>query len=156
MTVRGRGTHALGIRNSEAGRVVLPILVLLVALGGAGAWNYQRNLVAEDSDQKPRPFQSYASSDLEALRSAYSQEIAAYQKMYASQDAKRRRASDTGMIDERVEEFDRVRLASSRLRELSADVAEREARLREIELELRQRAGQLSGLSLHLRRLFTI
>lgn len=156
MSGHSRNANAPGAHRSEAGRAVLPILALLVALGGVGAWNYQRNRAAETTDEKPRPFQSYATADLEALQAAYSEEIARVQKQYDRQESQRRRASDTGMIDERVQEFDRVRVASSRLRELSADVAEREARLREIEVELRQRAGQISGMGLHLRRLFTI
>lgn len=142
-------------RRSE-GKAIVPFLIVLLALAGLGAWNYQRNVAAEATEERPRPFRSYAVDDLEALQTAYSQEIAAYQKKYDDQDARRRRASDTGLIDERVDEFDRVRRASGRLRELRADLADREARLREIELELSARATQLSGVSLHLRRLFTI
>jgi len=155
MSARGGIFSSTNARKSE-GRVVLMFLVVLLAVAAVGVWNYQRNLAAEATDEKPRPFESYATADLEALRSAYSQEISAYQKQFAAQNSKRRRPHETGLIDERVEEFARVQKTSSRLREIGADVAEREARLHEIDLELGARAARLSGTALHLKRLFTI
>ena len=35
-------------RRREAGNSVLALLLLLVIAGGAGAWNYQKNVEAED------------------------------------------------------------------------------------------------------------
>ena len=52
-----------------------------------------------------------------------------------------------------VEEYNRVKRSTAKLRELKADLAAREAQLREIEEELGYRHSQLSGLKLHLKRL---
>ena len=54
-------------RRSEAGRVLVLLLVAVVALAGAGAWNYQRNLAAEKQRAAARPLHGYSTSDLQAL-----------------------------------------------------------------------------------------
>jgi len=140
----------------RSGRTVTSLLVLLVLLLGAGGANYVRNMQAEQADATPRPFESYATGDLEALRSAYAAEVEAFQKRYDAQAARRQRASGSGLMDQRVREFEQIQQTSTKLRELRADVAEREARLRELDAEIAARAGRVQGLALHLERLLTI
>jgi hypothetical protein len=140
----------------QAGRTLTTVLALLVLLVGGGAWNYHRNLQSEQQDDRPRPFANYETTDLEALRAAYAQEIESSQQRYTAHSARRQRASGEGLMDERVREFERIQRTSDRLRELRADVAEQEARLREIDAELARRAGAASGMRLHLERLLTI
>lgn len=144
------------VDRRRGGRAVAQVLVLLAVLVAAGGWNYHRNWQAEAQDAKPRPFENYESADLEALRDAYAQEVEAFQSRYDAQESTRQRASGAGLMDQRVKEFEQIQATSDRLRDLRADVAEREARLREIEEEIGYRASQVAGLQLHLSRLLTI
>ena len=139
-----------------AGGALVPVLFVLVVLLGLGGWNYHRNLQAEARDDRPRPFKGYAEEDLEAMRAAYEHEAAEFQKRYSAQDAKRQRSTGGGLMDENLEAFERAQASSGRLRELRADVADREARLRELEQELNYRSASLSGVKLHLKRLLTL
>jgi len=140
----------------RAGGALVQLLVLLVVVIAAGGANYYRNWQAEDQQAPARPFQGYAAGDLEALRAAYAQEVESFQQRYAAQESRRQRPSGTGLMDQRVREFERVQATSQRLRELRADVAEREARLREVEAEIALRSDPAAGLTLHLGRLLTI
>lgn len=140
----------------QAGRALIQVLIVLVVLAAAGAWNYHRNWQAEAQNAPPRPFETYATGDLEALRDAYTNEVESFQARYDAKESTRQRASGAGLMDQRVREFEQIQATSDRLRDLRADVAEREARLREVEEELGQRANQVAGLALHLGRLFTI
>jgi hypothetical protein len=129
---------------------------LLVLLIGGGGYNYWRNLEQEKREARPRPFESYATPDLESLRGAYAQEVSTAQSRFDAQQRRRVRASGNGLIGEQIEEFERVKRSTSKLRDLQAEVAESEARLREIDYELGFRRAQLSGLKLHLKRLVTL
>lgn len=143
-------------RRRRAGNTTTSLLLLLVILLGAGGYNYWRNLEIEKQQDRPRPFRSYATEDLTALRDAYRHEIETAERRFSAQQQRRVRASGEGLIDARVDEFERIKRNTAQLRELKADVAEREARLREVQAELDYRTAQLSGLKLHLKRLTTI
>jgi hypothetical protein len=60
------------------------------------------------------------------------------------------------MMDQAVADFERVRAQSDGLRELTAEIAEREARIRDIDKELAARAEIGEGWQAHLRRLTRI
>ena len=135
---------------------MVTVLALLLLVVVAGGFNYYRNLQLEQQSTRPRPFEAYATADLESLRAAYASEVEQFQARYTAQEARRQRASGQGLMDERVQEFERVQATSDRLRDLRADLAEREARLRELDEELTHRTGQLTGVKLHLQRLVTI
>ena len=60
---------------------------------------------------------------------------------------------ETRGVAEGVREFERVQRSSGRLRDLTTELATREARIREIEQELARRESAASGLALHLQRL---
>jgi len=132
-------------------RTVLGVLVLLLVLGGAGAWNYQRNLAAEEA--LPRPWKGYASEDLEALQGAYGQEIEQYSKKWDAARRQRVQARDRDLVGDAAQEFERVQGQAQRVRELGRELAEREAALEEIQEELRLRKQLGSGWKLHWRRL---
>jgi hypothetical protein len=146
------------VRHSKriAGGALVQLLLLLVLLAGAGGYNYYRNMMLEQQDNRPRPFKGYATTDLESLRDAYTGEAARSQKRYDSRDQSRVRASGEGLIDQRLDEFERIQHNSSALREIGGQVAEQEARVREIEEELQYRSSLKSGMDLHLKRLLTI
>jgi hypothetical protein len=134
--------------------MVLVALLLLIVVGGA--YNYQRNMQAEKSEQGARPFKGYATDDLSALRDAYDQEVAAYERTYAARQRQRVRATNSGAMNQQVDQFERVQRNSAALREATADVAEREAQLRAIERELELRLALGGGFSLHIKRLTRI
>jgi len=134
-----------------SGRTVLGVLVLLLVLGGAGAWNYQRNLAAEEA--LPRPWKEYATEDLRALKEAYAQEIDQYSKEWDAARRQRVQARDRGLVGDAAREFERVQGQAERVRELGRELAEREAALEEIEEEIRLRQELGSGWKLHWRRL---
>jgi len=139
-----------------AGVAIVQLMGLLVLLAGLGGYNYHRNMMLEQQDSRPRPFEGYASADLEALRDAYTGEAARNQKRYDSRDRMRVRASGEGLMDERLDEFERIQRNSSALRAIGGQVAEQEARVREIDAELEVRSSMKSGMELHLERLLTI
>ena len=143
-----RETHA---REGKATLVLL--LVVLVALVGAGAWNYQRNAAAEE--QVFRPYQGYGDGDLEQLASAYRKEVETLTARYESARGGRSRVRDGGLLDQKVREFERVQRQSSSLRELSATLSQREATLAEIEAERQQRAKESDRLGLFIARVLT-
>ena len=101
------------MRDRRAGGATLPLLVLLVAAGGAGAYNYHRNLQAEAT--VPRPYKGYSDSELEALVQAYDDEVTRLDARYL--EARQQRAEQRGgqLLDERVEDFERAPMGTRRL-----------------------------------------
>ncbi len=142
--------------NRRAGGATVPLLFLVLLLG-LGAYNYHRNWTAESAAQGPRPFESYATGDLEQLRDAYNSEIVQLERHYSAQERRRVRARSEGlMMGERLDEFERVQRTSGKLREIGTEVADRQARLRDVEKELEYRVALKAGLELHLQRLTSI
>lgn len=130
------------------------LAVLLVVALGAGGFNYHRNWSAE-AEEAPRPYRGYGDDDLAALVGAYEQEVAALQERYDAARAAPRAEGRGQLLGEQVRDFERARARGDALRQLAADVAEREAVLRELHREQSLRTGA-SGLALHVKRLLTI
>lgn len=129
------------------------LAVLLLALVGAGGWNYWRNLRIEQAEHAKRPFAGYADADLRALADAYRGEVESWRQREAAARQGRPAVREQGFVGDGVRQFERVQRHSARAREAATGLAEREARLQEIEKELAYRADLGSGLALHLRRL---
>ena len=129
------------------------MLILLVLLCGGGAYNYHRNMAAEQSQQGPRPFGGYDSAALEQLASAYQKEIESYERIYQEARLNRATARETALLGDAVRELERVQRSGRKVREATALVAEREARLREIRVEQKMREREQGGIALHLERL---
>jgi len=141
----------------QRGGTVVAVLVLLVVLGAAGAWNYQRNMALEQTDEGPRPFKGYEDAGLEQLASAYQEEIDVLERKYQNSLRNRTGVSDdAALMDEHVKEFERVQKVGRKIREATVLVAEKEARLREISAERRFRDRMKGGYEMHLRRLVSI
>ena len=139
----------------KGGGARLLVLVLLVALGGAGAYNYTRNK-ADEEQKTPRPYSAYSDAEISALIEAYEQEVEALESRY---DAAKSRELDTrsgGLIDERIGEFERAQQWGASTRAMGAEVAEQEAVLRELRKEQSLRGASADFLAVHLRRLLTI
>jgi len=130
------------------------LLVVMVALGGAGGWNYHRNLSAES--ETPRPYRSYADADLEALIQAYEGETHSLEKRYDSAKQLRGESGKKGHFDDQVREFERVQAISTRSRNAGAKLSVSEAELAQLVAEREQRARDADPFQLFLRRLLTI
>jgi hypothetical protein len=133
------------------GSATTGLLVVLVLLLGAGAFNYYRNFQAEQ--RTPRPYRSYSDAQLNALVTAYKQEV---KGLDAASPKGSLRAGPSGqLLGERVAAFQRVQAAGDARRRAEERSAGQEGILRSLEQEqaLRQRLG--SGLALHLHRLLS-
>ncbi|MFK7897382.1 MAG: hypothetical protein AB8G23_16200 [Myxococcota bacterium] len=149
-------TERFAPRRRETGAALGSILCLLVLLSGAGAWNYHRNWTAEQT-AGPRPFASYASEDLEALRSAYSSEVDQNQARFDSAKRNRNRPQgDVGSIAGNVAQFQKATQSSSAIRQAASHVAAGQGRLSELDRELELRARFGVGNERHLKRLITL
>jgi hypothetical protein len=128
------------------------LLFLLVALGGVGAWNYQRNLAAEKA--APSAYAGVSDADLDVLIAAYESEIAALE---ARGGPNRARVRQTSNLDQGARELERVQRASRAVREANYEVYERQGALEALQAEkTRRRAiGGGSGVLVILRRAFT-
>ena len=108
-----------GGSDTRAGQTV----ILLVILGAALGWNYHRNTKIDEAVL--RPYRGYSDEELFQLSSAYREEVevqmASYRKSSAAKPVKVR---DAGLIDERIEEFERVQRASKRRQERAYQVTE--------------------------------
>jgi hypothetical protein len=141
----------------RAGGIGAGLLVLL-ALGviAGGAWNYRRNLAAEQAARAQRPLAGYAAADLQALAAAYRDEV---RRLSGRYEAARERRVDTeqhAFFGEQLDEYERVRRASGQRREVGATLGQSEAALRDVERELQARGAEGgSGWQIHLRRLLT-
>ena len=130
------------------------LVVLLVAVGGAGAFNYHRNLEAEA--KVPRPYRGYSEADLQALLDAYQQEVQSQGARYeASRDRKAARGEGV-YFEEKVQDFERIRKQSAQTRALAAEVAQQEKVLRDLEREQALRARDADPTEVFLRRLLTL
>lgn len=137
--------------EERSGRTLLLVLVLLVLLGGAGAWNYNRNLAAEEA--VPRPWKGYSDADLQAMADAYRQEVEQYSKRWDAARGQRAQVRDRDLVGDAAREFERVQEQGRHVRELKGAMAERQVVLQEIREEIRLREKLGAGWVLHWRRL---
>lgn len=141
----------------QAGKATGQVLFLLVLVAAAGGWNYHRNWQLEKEREGARPFERYATADLEALREAYASELEGVQSRFDA--ARRQRArpqGDRGSIAGNVDQFARTTRTSRGIREAAAQLAERQEQIEQLDRELGLRSDLGEGLMLHLKRLTTI
>lgn len=142
--------------NRQGGGALVPVLVLLVLVAAAGAWNYHRNWTRDKAEEKARLYSSYSDADLARLDEGYRLELAAFNKQHESQRSRRIVVRDQGLIGDRVNEFERVQRAAQRSRQLSRTAADLQAQLDRISEERQIRAQGNSTFRVHLRRLVQI
>ena len=135
--------------------VTILILALLVILGAAGEYNYQRNK-AEEESATPRSYKGYSDEAIDALIEAYQQEVEVLEARYGAAKNRNIETRSGGLIDEQIREFERAQETGVSTRSMGADVAQREAILRELHRERSLRGSPADALKLHLRRLVTI
>ncbi len=108
-----------GGSDARAGQVV----ILLVSLCAAGGWNYHRNAVIEDS--APRPYRTYSDEELDQLVSAYRDEVEVQMARYRkSGGAQKVAVRGGGLLEEQIEEFERVQRLGKQRKERAYQVTE--------------------------------
>ncbi len=128
------------------------LLVLVALLGGAGSWNYQRNVEAENA--KPRPYGAYSDEQLDQLLAAYGGQVEALSGRYDAAAGKRARSGEVQLLGDAVEQFNRVQRSSRARRDLGSKLSQEQASLGAIEGERALRA-RLGGPTMRfLRRVF--
>jgi len=135
--------------------LAISILALLVLLGGAGEYNYQRNKAAEERSA-PRTYRAYSDDEIAALLQAYEREVGALESRYDAAKSRGQEVRGGGLIDEQIAEFERAQRAGASTRSVGGEVAQHEAVLRELRREQSLRGGGLDSVKIHLRRLFAI
>lgn len=129
------------------------LVLLLLLLVGAVAWNYHRNLEAESREF--RPYRGYAQADLDALIGAYEQAEQKSGRRYDRSGDRRTEAREAGDVMGNIEEFERVQGAGRATRAAREDYAAAKASLEILRKERSLRAGEGSRLRVFLRRAFT-
>jgi hypothetical protein len=142
-----------GVKTGSGASKLVPLLLVLVLLCGYGAWNYQRNLEAEDS--VPRPYKSYSDEQLDQLLLAYQAQLDALDRRYDAASSQRSRVvRDRSLLGEAVGEFERVQQTSRAVRELGSRASQEEASVKAIQAEQAIRARIGKGFDAFVRRAF--
>jgi hypothetical protein len=138
------------------GSKVLLLVILLAVTGGAGAYNYQRNVAAEKVEEGPRPFKGYSDGDLTALAEAYGMEIEQYEQLVEAARQRKAGVRQNGALGQRLRDFERVQANSGQQRAMRGELIDRQVKLAEIEKEQGLRAPVADPLAIHMKRLLTI
>ncbi len=98
-------------------------LILLVILCAAGGWNYHRNAGIEGA--VPRPYRGYSDEELNQVISAYQDEVAIQMERYRKSSATKKVAvQEGGLLESRIDEFERVQRLSKQRTERAYQVTE--------------------------------
>ena len=98
-------------------------LILLVILCAAGGWNYHRNAVIEDA--VPRPYGGITDEELDQLASAYRDEVGVQMERYRKSTAGMKvSVQDGGLLEDRIDEFERVQRHSKQRQQRAYQVTE--------------------------------
>ena len=109
-------------------------LILLVIFGAAGGWNYHRNAVIEDA--APRPYRGYSDQELSQLISAYRDEVEIQMNRYRnSSAAKKVVVQGGGLLDDRIDEFERVQRLGKQRKERAYKVTENQILVEQLATE---------------------
>jgi len=141
-------------RRLEAGSSVIPLLLLLAILVGAGAWNYRRNAAAEENDY--RPFRGYTDEAIEQLIDAYEGQHERSSKRFEAAASRKVRVEGKAYFGEQVQEFERVQRISKNTRTLRDELAESQTSLKLLREESSKRASERQKLRLFFERLLTV
>ena len=131
------------------------LVVLLLALGVGGAWNYRRNLDLEAAEHS-RPYQALSDAEIDQLIAAYQDEISEWAARAGALRGASGGIRDRAHFDDRIREFERVQRSGAREREAGDGLRVRQIELEKLEQEQRLRSGSEDVLALHLRRLLTL
>jgi hypothetical protein len=129
------------------------LLLILVLCGGAGAWNYHRNLQAERAE--PRPYRSLTEEALASLAAALEAEVEDLTSSYEAASGRKVSITEEALLGEKVREVERVQSISQSTRAIGQRLSQSEGSLQRVRKELRRREEESDLLRLHLRRLIS-
>ena len=110
------------------------IVILLAILCAAGGWNYHRNTLIDDA--VPRPYRGYSDEELDQLISAYQSEVEVQMERYRNSAAtKKVTVQDGGLLEEQIDEFERVQRLSKQRRERAYRVTENQILVEQLAAE---------------------
>jgi len=110
------------------------ILILLVILCTAGGWNYHRNTLIDDAVL--RPYRGYSDEELSQLISAYQGEVEIQMARYRKSAAgKNLTVQDGGLLEERIDEFERVQRLSKQRKERAYQVTDNQILVEQLAAE---------------------
>jgi hypothetical protein len=110
------------------------IMILLVILCTAGGWNYHRNTLIDDT--VPRPYRGYSDEELNQLISAYQGEVEIQMARYRKSTAgKNVTVQDGGLLEERIDEFERVQRLSKQRKERAYQVTDNQILVEQLAAE---------------------
>ncbi len=129
-------------------------IVLLVILCAAGGWNYHRNTQIEEA--VARPYRDYSDEELHQLIAAYRGEVEVQMARYRkSTTGKQLNVQDGGLLDERIDEFERVQRLSQQRRERAYQVTENQILIEQLAKEQLARERDRPIFKMIFRRLTT-
>jgi hypothetical protein len=109
-------------------------MILLVILCAAGGWNYHRNTLIDDA--VPRPYRGYSDEALNQLVSAYQGEVEIQMERYRKSGvAKKVSVQGGGLLEERIDEFERVQRLSKQRKERAYQVTENQILVEQLAAE---------------------
>jgi hypothetical protein len=141
-------------RRLQAGSSLVPLVLLLAILLGAGAWNYRRNTALEESDY--RPFRGYTDEAIEQLIDAYEGQHERSSQRFEAAASRKVKVEGKAYFGDQVHEFERVQRISKSARALRDDLAESQTSLKLLREEASKRAGERQKLGLFFKRLLTV
>ncbi len=128
------------------------LLLVLVALIGAGGWNYHQNWSADKAVL--RAYRSYSDEDLARLLDAYRSQAHALRERYEGQGQASPAADPgAGLLGERIEQFEKAQQRARARREIGGSASMIQATVEAIEREQATRVLERDPLRLHLGRL---
>lgn len=130
-------------------------VVLLLGLLVGGAWNYRRNLEAEEAANR-RPYRTLSDTELDQLIAAYRSEVDAWERRRQQLPSEAGGAREASRLDERIRAFERAQESGARRRAVSQELSSRQIALEKLEEEERLRADPGEVLAVHLRRLLSL
>ncbi len=106
---------------------------------GGGAYNYNRNLTAEQSTTA-REFEHFSDAQLEELIDAYSVEVARLRLRLEGIQQRRPRPQRVQSVDRGIRQFERVQESGINVRAANAQLTERQIALEKLQEEQRVRS----------------
>jgi hypothetical protein len=142
------------MRKRRENGAVAPLLLLLLVLVAAGAWNFKRNLDAEAEEY--RPFRGHTDQQVADLLEAYEGRHEANSERWEAAASRRTSARGRGYFGEQVDEFERVQQAARQTRAARDAVAETQTTLKLLQEEEGRRAQERQKLQMFFKRLLTL
>jgi len=129
-------------------------VILLVILCAAGGWNFHRNTLIDDAI--PRPYRVYSDEELNQLISAYQGEVEIQMERYRKSSAgKKVSVRDGGLLEDRIDEFERVQHLSKQRKERAYKVTDNQILVEQLAKERVTRERDRPIYKMIFRRLTT-